>query len=139
MAQVTRNVQITVTLDGLNRIWAAVSTAVDAWERNPKTQLRLIAMPISAAINGAVKDITKHTLPVEDAQLQAVLNRIVEKLKAYAAEISVSQEQRYFGSPKEFLNAWEKTVTGILKDIERAAPAVKQQPAYEKLIGRYAA
>jgi len=139
MAKVTRNVQITVTLDSLNKIWEALSNAVDAWEKNPNMQLRLVSTPITVAIKGTVKDITKHSLPREDAQLQAVLNRIVEKLQLFATQLIVSEKQKIFGSPNELLNAWERTIKGILEDIMRAAPAVKEQPAYVTLIGRFAA
>ena len=114
----TRQQALQITLQELNNISIAVQRAYESWQANINVKSTIIVAPIRANIQAAIQEISKIRNELDDAQANALLGLIVEKLTIYSDVLT----GKVFAKPEELLTAWQKTLGNLLRDIQKSLP-----------------
>jgi hypothetical protein len=126
-----------IALNGLKRVWDAVSRSATSWAKNPKMNLGVATTNVQTDINKAVAQIKGLTGLEKPAK--TIIDDIAIRLEAFKSNLTFGKETQPIVNAAELLDVWNRAAESMLNDIAARAPEVARLPIYIELSERIAA
>jgi hypothetical protein len=123
------------TLESLDMVWNAVSSASTSWAERPAMQPGVATRNIQIVVKNEARDIKSFAAAVKEEVIKDLLNDTAIRLEAFTRAAGGGG----IVNAIELVRTWKKAVRGMIADIVKAVPAVKQTDRYVRLMDRFAA
>ena len=132
---VTKEQVYDATLNSLNTVWAAVSTAADSWAKTPNMASAQATLSVKSILTMAANDIRAVMTQLSSAEKKArtVVDDVVIRLDAYKKALAG------VASGEELVDTWKRSVQSMLDDMMQHAPEVLKQQSFQTLLRKLAA
>jgi len=130
---VSKEQAFAVAIDGLDKVWFAISKSSDAWARSPKMTLSVATASAQGALSRTIKDIGSiaESLPKTEP-VRELLENVVVNLEEFKAELQGAA----ILNARELVHSWSASLKRIMNSFVESFPEVAGTAGFGALMDK---